>query len=74
MRVVTAAAVSEDERRVEAEGPGERVLGDPEIAESQLFSALRHAAHGVHLDRIGRATRQAHADRDAVFEGHGLLV
>src|SRR5262249_58112312 len=48
----------------------QRVLGPPQIGKSERVGALGNLAHGRHVDRVGRAVGQRHAERDPVFEGH----
>ena len=62
--------VGQDHDRVEAEDVVERVLRHPQIAESERVGALGDLAHGRHVDRVGGAVGQRHAERDPVFQGH----
>jgi hypothetical protein len=45
--------VREDQRGIEAEDVVERVLGHPQVAESECFGTLRNVTNRRHVDRIG---------------------
>ena len=36
----------------------------------ERVGALGDLAHGRHVDRVGRAVGQRHAERDSIFQGH----
>ena len=63
-------SIGEDDDRIETEDVVERVLGHPQIAETERLGALRHQAHVIHVDRLRRAVRQRQSERYLVRQRH----
>jgi hypothetical protein len=62
--------VRQDRQRIEAEDVVDRVLGNPQVLESERVGPLRDPAHRVHVDRVGRAMRE----RDTKGDLHPSLL
>jgi hypothetical protein len=66
--------IGQHHHRVETEDVVESVFGYPQIAEPERFGALRDPSHHCHVDWLGRAVRQRHAQRNLVFQGHAARL
>jgi len=62
--------IGQHHHRVEAKDMIQGVFGDPEVAKAQCLGTLGDVALRRDVDRLRRAMRQRHAQRDLVFQGH----